>query len=168
MKTFWLFILATTAALAQQAPPIQPQPDQPVLPSNWYGVSLSYDSALSPKVGGGATEASLISQSAQIYTYSTYVTRPVKVDGKWAFQSIPQSGLALILKHFGPFYLIGFGNIGVATAAASASLATSGGGIVLWKIGSTKWTVFGGYHALSTGAQGGTEKVPEVGLGRVF
>jgi hypothetical protein len=120
---------------------------------------------------GGVTEASLISGTGLgLYSFNTWDVSVYKssITGQLTYQSSPRTGLAMILRNFGPIYLCGFGNMGVATAGSSASFAYSGGGMALWKIGRGQWSAFFGAHVLNTGALGGTTLVPELGIGRTF
>lgn len=166
MKQTILLALFAGCLWAEGGATTPPPPD--TLPTDWYGGFVSYNTSSSPKVGGGGVEASLLSKSAQLYSFSAWDVTLIRQGGKWSYQSTPRTGLAMIIKSFGPIYIIGTGNMGVATAGANASLASSAGGIVLVKLGTTQWTLFGGYHILHTGALGGTQTVPELGIGRTF
>lgn len=175
MKRIILSFLATAALLAQTKAPV-PAPvaaAAPALPNNWYGAFASYNSTASPGIAAGFTEASLMSSTQQLYSYSTYditlIKQPKGSAQAYTYQSSPRTGMAVILKSFGRLHIIGFGNIGVATTGSNASFASSGGGLALLELGkSKKWDLFGGFHVLNTGALGGTINVPEFGIGRSF
>jgi hypothetical protein len=169
MRTLILSALISGALLAQTKAPAT----APALPANWYGAFASYDSSSSPGLAAGATEASLLSQGAQVYSYNswdvTLIKQPKGSAMAYTYQSSPRTGMAMILRTMGPISIIGFGNLGVATAGQNASLATSGGGVVLIKLGkTTPWSLFAGAHVLNTGALGGTKTIPEFGIGRSF
>lgn len=153
------------------APVSAPTPTVATLPNDWYGVFAQYDSTSHPRVTGGITEASKLSNMG-LYSYNTWDVSVFmsKKTGALTYQSSPRTGFAMVLQNpaLGPIHLVGFGNMGVATDGSNASFAYSGGGLAIWKIGQGKWSVFAGAHVLNTGALGGTTLVPEFGIGRTF
>lgn len=98
------------------------------LPQNWVGAGSGYSSSGSPKVTGWVSLAVLVSQSQQLYSYSTYDVLPVK--GGVPTTSA-RTGLATVIRHYGMVSILAFGNIGMEQNSTSIAGAFSGGGFAV-------------------------------------
>jgi hypothetical protein len=112
-------------------PPAAPAPVAPsttaALPQNWLGIFAGY----AEKVDGTLCGAILVSQSAQAYSYSCYHAVP-------QHNAVPittlQTGVALLLRSFGPVSLYALGTGGTATSSTAITAAFSGGGLLVWNL----------------------------------
>jgi len=104
----------------------------------------------------------MVSQTGQVYSYSTYDAVPVR--GMVPMIST-RTGLATPLRQFGPVTLVGFGTAGVAQGAEAVQLALSGGGIGIWKFKSGL-TVELGARVVKAGAV--NMAVYEFGFGKAW
>ena len=97
------------------------------------------------------------------------------LDGKTSVRT----GFATVLRQWGPVYVLGFADAGMATAATvnttagkttaatTVTGAFSGAGAVIWQIGKTHWTLEGCIRYLATPINGNS-RVLEFGTGRTF
>lgn len=160
--------------------PIAPAPVQPAatatpiptphaeicpLPANWAGVGAAYNSYAAPNIAGWASEASLISCSGQVYSFSSWDITSARTK-PFTAQTSARTGIALVVRQFGPVYILGLGDAGVAAAASNLSGAFSGGGMGFVRLGKTNWTINVGARLLHTGIAG-NETIYEFGLGRI-
>jgi hypothetical protein len=147
-------------------------------PSNWVGVGAGFTSGATPPINGWASYAIKISDKGPIYSFSSYDI----VSGKtkpFSIQTSVRTGFATVLRQWGPVYVLGFADAGMATAATvkttagTAVAATtvtgafSGAGAVIWQIGKTHWTLEGCVRYLATPINGNS-RVLEFGSGRTF
>jgi hypothetical protein len=133
------------------------------LPTNLYGLSGNITS--DGHVGGSGFYAQLVSQATQLYSFTSYDANLVKVNGKLQIQNSGRTGGALVIRRAAAFALLGFAQAGVAsttvataTASTTTSGAFSGGGLVTFAIGSTKWIIGAGVEQLK-GTSGQTVTV---------
>jgi hypothetical protein len=155
MKTT-ILLLATAMAAFAQTP----------LPSNWIGAGIALSQETSPQINGWASYAALVSRSGGIYSFSSYDVMPVTQGGKFTIQTSTRSGFALVIRTLGPITILGFGDGGIAASSLATTGAYSGGGIAVWKLGSTAWTMEVAARRIKTGA--GPATVCETGFGRSF
>lgn len=136
------------------------------LPSNWVGAGAGFISGAHPPIAGWASYAILLSGKGQVYSFSSYDI--TQVPGKpLQLQTSARTGFATVLKTVGPIYVLGFGTAGIAATGANTAGAYSGGGIGVWRIGKTDWTLELGVRVAKS-AISGTTNAYEFGAGRVF
>lgn len=128
--------------------------------SNWVGLGAGYNPSASPKATGWISEATCISQSQGIYSYSTYEAIPQR-------NAVPlvsaRTGVATVLRQFGPsVYLLALATAGMAQTGTATTGAFSGGGMLMYRHPSG-FTFEAGARILSAG--GNQQAVYEVGVG---
>jgi hypothetical protein len=155
MKTTILLLAAALAAFAQTP-----------LPSNWIGVGVALNQQASPQINGWASYAALLSRSGGVYSFSSYDVTPIKQAGKYTIQTSTRSGFALMIRTLGPITVLGLADAGIAASSLATTAAYSGGGIALWKLGSTAWTMEIAARRIKAGS--GITTVYEAGFGRSF
>lgn len=132
---------------------------QKPLPQNWVGSGVGYNPGGAPKTTGWVSMALLLSQTGQLYSYSSYDMVPVK-------GSVPttsaRTGFATVIRNIGPVWIFGFGTAGMAQNTSLTS-AFSGGGIGVWQLKSGL-TVELGARVLKAGSVNQT--IYEFGLGK--
>ena len=131
----------------------------PALPSNWVGAGAAYP------VAGWASYATLMSSKGQVYSFSSWDATVTKTRPH-VIQSSARSGLATVLRTWGPVTLLGFAEAGVAAAQTTTTGAFSGGGVGVLKIGKTAWTIEVAVRVLKTPINGQQNEY-ELGTGRV-
>lgn len=144
----------------------QTPPPAAVSPSNWVGAGAAYTSGAAPPVAGWASYAVLVSGKGQVYSFSSYDVQSARTK-PFSVVTTTRTGLATILKQWGPVYVLGFGTAGVAAATNATTGAYSGGGVAIWRISSTDWTLCLGIR-IAKNAVLGTQNVYEFGFGRTF
>ena len=132
------------------------------LPADWVGAGAGYNPGGSPKATAWASLAILVSESSQVYSYSTYDVVPQR--GAVPVTSA-RTGAATLLRAFGrSVYLLGFATIGASTSGTATAGSVSGGGILVYRF-KPDWTVECVVRAVNGSA---TNKVVEFGFGRAF
>lgn len=139
---------------------------QSALPQNWAGVGAGLNQASRPPVAGWFSYATLISQSGQLYSFSTHDVFLSQAK-PYTVQTSVRTGLATVLRTIGPLVVLGLGDAGLAAGGTSVGGAFSGGGIGVLRLGKTSWTIAAGARVLKT-STGGSQTVYELGLGRTF
>jgi hypothetical protein len=138
-------------------------------PSNWVGSGAAFNQAASPQINGWASYATLLSKPQLLYSFSSYDVTPIRLSGKLTIQTSARTGFAMVIRQLGPITLLGLLDGGMAAAGTGAGQtvgsAFSGGGIAVWKLGKTNWTVAAAYRRLQTTAP---QDVFEIGFGRTF
>lgn len=137
------------------------------LPSNWAGAGGSYNAASRPVVAGWFSYANLLSEKGQIYSITTHdlflsQAKPYTV------QSSVRTGIAAVVRQFGPITVLGLGDAGMAAGGSSIGGAFSGGGIGLIKLGKTNWSIALGARILQAATAGGSQTIYTIGFGRTF
>lgn len=155
MKLFLGFLLAvfTGAAQTNVAPP---------LPNHWIGLGIGYNASGSPHTTGLISLALCINQTNQIYSYSTYEALPSK---KGVPTLSTRTGLATVLRQFGPVYLLGLGTVGVAQTGTAVTSSFSGGGILMQRF-HTDYTL--GFGARFAKAGNFSQPIYEILFGRTW
>lgn len=130
------------------------------LPQNWVGSGAGYAPAGSPKATAWVSFATLLNQTAQVYSYSTYDVIPAR--GSVPMTSA-RTGLATPLRSLGPIYLFAFGTAGVAQGSVDPIFAFSAGGLALYRFKSGLTVELGARMA-----KAGNTSVPvyELGFGK--
>jgi hypothetical protein len=141
-------------------------PAPATLPQNWIGAGMAFNQSASPQINGWASYATLLSRSGQVYSFSTYDVTPIKVAGKYTVQTSTRTGFALVVRTLGPITILGMADAGVAASSLTTGSAFSGGGIGVWKLGKTQWTIEAGARLLKTTS--GQQTMYEGGWGRTF
>jgi hypothetical protein len=156
---FLLAVVLSGACFAQT-------PALPVLPSNWVGAGAAYAGGGQPPIAGWASYAVLVSGKAGLYSFSSYDLTVTKAK-PYAVQTSVRTGMALVIRTIGPLTILGLGDAGMAQAPTSITGAFSGGGIGIYRIGKTAWTLEVAVRRLKTPING-TSNAYEVGTGRTF
>jgi hypothetical protein len=154
MKLLLLSLLLSLACFAQDAP-IQPQ--------YWVGGGATYNRAAAPPTGAG-----WLSFGAHVadrtYSFST-------LDMTATTSSI-RTGVARILTQSGSFTLMALGDAGVTTIAGVALGSFSGGGLVLYDLGSVSKKLAGVQAVAVVRVVGVTatsvNPIFEIGFGKAF
>ena len=150
------------------APALAPAPAPATLPVNWFGTGAAYSSLSRPGISGWYSYALLLSNSARIYSFTTHDitstrTRP------YTLQSSVRTGIAPVIRQFGPVTILGFGDAGMAGADNSIAAAFSGGGVVVVQLGKTDWTVVGCVRQFKSNVAGAdSQQIYELGFGRTW
>ena len=131
--------------------------------TNWIGAGAGYNSAASPSVNGWASYATLLSKTQLLYSFSSYDVVPLKVNGKYTIQTSTRTGFALVVRNIGPITVLGLGDAGIAASSVKTGSAFSGGGIAVWRLGKTLWTLEAAVRRLQTSLP---QSVYEIGFGR--
>lgn len=169
-----LLTLALYAQVVIPPPPLAAPPSPPVekpapsLPANWFGAGAAYSNVSKPAVSGWFSYAILLSASAKIYSFTTHDLTSTR-SKPYTIQSSVRSGIAPLLRQIGPVSILGFGDAGMAGAQQSVAGAFSGGGIVVWRLGKTDWTLVASVRELKSNVSGAeTQQIYEFGLGRTW
>lgn len=161
-------LAALIVAIAGVASPL-PASAQQQLPSNWAGAGAAYNSFASPKVSGWASYATLISEKGMIYSFTTHeVTSSTR--HPFTIQTSIRSGLATVVRRFGPVVILGFGDAGMAGAGSSVGGSFSGGGIAIIQLGKAGRTTLSVSvrNVKSNVGLGQSQQPIEFGVGRTF
>ena len=116
------------------------------LPTSWVGAGAAYTTGGHPPVSGLVTYAQLVSQASQTYSYSSYSSVLIN----HTVMSTVMTGLAPLVRHYGPLYILCFGTAGIAQTPEALTSAFSGGGMGVLTIGKTHWTVDMGVQVLKS------------------
>ncbi len=142
------------------------------LPANWAAMGASYNSVSKPPLAGWFAYAHLISESAQLYSYSAHdvFLSPTK---PYTIMSSIRSGLATPLRTIGNctgtcLMALGLGEAGMAAGGTSLAGAFSGGGVGILKFGKTHWTLAIGGQMLKVAGGVGSQTLIFAGFGRAF
>ena len=134
---------ALAASINAPAPTYPPAPSAPSAvpaappdyPDEWAGIYGGYSS----KIAGGFSYAKLISKSGPVYSFTTTDIVSLKRN-PFVVQTSPRTGLATVLRQFGPVTVLALADAGMAVAPKPTALgtnvgfATSGGGLAIWRI----------------------------------
>lgn len=155
-----------TCPVQPPAPTLPSLPAQPLasLPNSWMGAGAAWDQYTTPQVAGWASYAKLVSSSGQLYSFTSWDATSSRARPYTAQTSV-RSGLASVVRRFGPVYLLGFGDAGMAAAAGDFGGAFSGGGIVVIKLGKTNFTLELAARVLKVAGQT-NHVIYEFGFGR--
>ena len=161
-------ILVSFCALAQSSVP--PRDTAPVqsfsLPTDAYWAGAAFNKAGSPSTTGWASWTHLLNSSTQTFSIVSY---DLTLSKTLQFQPSERAGLGTILKQLQigrvNVMVVGFGDLGVATSAQTATGAFTGGGMAAFQYQKWKWLLCVGWREakLTTGAQ----SYWELGIGRI-
>jgi hypothetical protein len=165
MKRLSILILACVMCAFGQTPAATGAPPEP-LAQNWIGAGMAWNQSATPQLNGWASYATLLSRSGQVYSFSTYDVTPIQVAGKYTVQTSTRTGLAVIVRTLGPITILGMADAGVSATSLTTGSAFSGGGIGVYKLGKTEWTIEAGARLLKT--NGGQQTMYEFGFGRTL
>jgi hypothetical protein len=148
---FFAFVLATLA--------------QTQAPKNFAAAGFGYNPAASPD--GWLAYATLLTDKGPIYNYSeiTITSASVKA-GQFKAQTAITTGVATTVKTYGPLTIFGLANAGMATTGSTIGGAFAGGGVAVWKIKNSVWSIVIGAQVLKTTAN--TQVLASIGVGRSF
>ena len=156
MRAAIVFILLLGVCFAQAPTP----------PSNWIGAGAAYTAGGQPPIAGWASYAVLVSGKAGLYSFSSYDLTVTKTK-PYAVQTSARTGMALVIRTIGPLTILGLGDAGMAQAPTALTSAFSGGGIGVYRIGKTAWTIELAVRRLKTPINGSANAY-EFGTGRTF
>jgi hypothetical protein len=161
MKLAIYLPLVASIALAQSAP----QPTEPALPlpQNFAVAFVALNQYSTPQINGGASYARLISTSNALYSFTSYDVTSVKPK-PFTVQTSTRTGIAAVIRQYGPLVIVGLGDAGVAAAANNLGGAFSGGGLAIYRL-KNGFAITGGMRILKTSLND-VQHIYEIGFGR--
>jgi len=136
------------------------------LATNWIGAGGGYSALSAPPASGWLAMANLVSAPAQLYAFTCHNVTSSKTK-PYTIQTTETTGLATVIRTFGPVAILGFGQSGVAASGTSVGGAFSGGGVGVIRLGKTNWTLVLSVEHLKTSI-GGTQDLWKFGAGRAW
>lgn len=138
----------------------------PTLPQNWAGAGGAYDPTSRPQVAGWTSYATLVSEKAGLYSFTTHDITSTK-NHPYTIQTSVRTGIAVVLRTIGPLVILGLGDGGMAGSGDTVGGAFSGGGVGILRLGKTTWTLVTAVRHLKT-ATGGSQNTYQMGVGKTF
>lgn len=144
--------------------PVDTNVAAPVLPNQWMGAGAAWNQNTTPQIAGWASYAKLVSAKGQTYSFTSWDITSSKAK-PYTAQTSARTGLATVIRQFGPITLLGFGDAGMATSVSNFAGAFSGGGIVAIKLGKTDFTINLAARVIKVASQS-NQVIYEFGFGR--
>ena len=149
-----LLALIAVVGLRAESPPV-----------NWAGAGAAYNQYAQPQANGWVAMATLLTDKGPIYSFTEETITSAKTK-PFTVQTSATTGFATLIKQYGPVSVFGFGTAGMATSVGSIGSAFAGGGVGIWKLGKTNWSLVFGAQFLKTTSNAQT--VYSFGVGRAF